>query len=109
HRMSDPGIVLASPWGPALAIGGMMLVTFLCRIAGAVLMRHVRITPRIERGLRALPGSIILATILPVALDAGWPALVALGAAIGVMAATRIDVLSLAAGLGTLSVIRALL
>ncbi|MXQ14420.1 AzlD family protein [Microvirga makkahensis] len=107
--MSGFGAFIASPWGSALAIAGMMLVTFLCRIAGVVLMNHVRITPRIERGLRALPGSIILATILPVALDAGWPALVALGAAVTVMAATRIDVLSLAAGLGTLSVIRALL
>ncbi len=107
--MSDFSTVIASPWGSALAITGMMLVTFLCRIAGVVLMSHVRITPRLERGLRALPGSIILATILPVALDAGWPALVALGTAVAVMATTRIDVLSLAAGLGALSVIRALL
>ncbi|MCG7392176.1 AzlD domain-containing protein [Microvirga sp. ACRRW] len=100
---------IASPWGAAVAIAGMTLVTFLCRIAGVVLMSHVRITPRVERGLRALPGSIILATILPVAIDNGWPALVALGAAITVMAVTRIDLLGLAAGLGTLSVIRALL
>ncbi|SCZ04616.1 AzlD family protein [Microvirga guangxiensis] len=100
---------IASPWGAAIAIAGMMLVTFLCRIAGVVLMSHVRITPRVERGLRALPGSIILATILPVAIDNGWPALVALGAAIAVMTVTRIDLLGLAAGLGTLSVIRAFL
>jgi uncharacterized membrane protein len=107
--MSDFGAFIASPWGSLLAIAGMALVTFLCRIAGVVLMRHVRITPRVERGLRALPGSIILATILPVALDNGWPALVALGAAIAVMATTRIDLLGLAAGLGTLSIIRAFL
>ena len=55
----------------------MALVTFLCRIAGVVLMSRVRITPRIERGLRALPGSIILATILPVVMDNGWPAIIA--------------------------------
>lgn len=100
---------MTSPWGAIPAIAAMALVTFLCRIGGVVLMSHVRITPRIERGLRALPGSIILATILPVALDNGWPAIVALGAAITVMAVTRIDLLGLAAGLGTLSVIRALL
>lgn len=107
--MSGFGAFVMSPWGSALAIAGMALVTFLCRVAGLVLMSHVRITPRVERGLRALPGSIIVATILPAALDNGWPALAALAAAVAVMATTRIDLLSLAAGLGTLSVIRALL
>ena len=107
--MSEFSAFVASPWGSALAVAAMTLVTFLCRIGGVVLMSHVRITPRIERGLRALPGSIILATILPVALDNGFPALIALGAAVTVMALTRIDLLGLAAGLGTLSVIRAFL
>ena len=86
----------------------MALVTFLCRIAGVVVMSRVRITPRIERGLRALPGSIILATILPVAMDNGWPDIAALAAAIVAMAVTRIDIVGLLAGLGTLAVIRAL-
>jgi uncharacterized membrane protein len=107
--MSEFSIFITSPWGAILAIAAMTLVTFLCRIGGVVLMSHVRITPRIEHGLRALPGSIILATILPVALDNGWPAIVALSTAITVMALTRIDLLGLAAGLGTLSIIRALL
>ncbi|WP_230531253.1 AzlD family protein [Microvirga roseola] len=101
--------LIAQPWGAVMAIAGMAAVTFLCRIAGVVVMSRMRLTPRIERGLRALPGSIILATILPVVLDKGWPAIVALAATILTMALTRIDLLSLAAGLGTLSVIRALL
>lgn len=107
--MSDWSAFIAGPWGSTVAIVGMTLVTFLCRISGAVLMTRVQLTPRIERGLRALPGSIILATILPVALDHGPPAIIALGAAIVVMALTRIDLLGLAAGLSTLSVIRAFL
>ncbi|WP_457092029.1 AzlD family protein [Microvirga sp. P5_D2] len=107
--MSGLSAFIATPWGSALAILGMMLVTFLCRIGGVLLMSRVPITPRIERGLRALPGSIILATILPVVIDSGWPAIVAVAAAIAVMAFTRIDLLGLLAGLGTLSVIRALL
>lgn len=106
--MSMTGTIIASPWGAVLAIAAMMLATFLCRIAGVVVMSRVRITPRIERGLRALPGSIILATILPVVLDNGWPAIMALTAAIVAMAATRIDIVGLAAGLSTLAVIRAL-
>jgi uncharacterized membrane protein len=107
--MSAFDTVAAGAWGPALAIAAMALVTFLCRIAGVIIMSRVRITPRIERGLRALPGSIILATILPVAIDNGWQAIIALAAAVAVMIATRIDILGLVAGLGTLSVIRALL
>ena len=99
---------IASPWGSVLAIAAMTLVTFLCRIAGVVVMSRVRITPRIERGLRALPGSIILATILPVVIDNGWPAMIALAAAVVAMAVTRIDIVGLVAGLGTLAVIRAL-
>jgi uncharacterized membrane protein len=100
---------IAGPAGPVLAIAGMMAVTFLCRIAGVVVMSQVRITPRIERGLRALPGSIILATILPVVIDNGMPAILALAAAIIAMVLTRIEIVGLIVGLGTLSIIRALL
>jgi uncharacterized membrane protein len=105
--MSGFGSFIASPWGSVVAIAAMTLVTFLCRIAGVVVMSRVRITPRIERGLRALPGSIILATILPVVIDNGWPAVIALAAAIVAMAVTRIDIVGLTVGLGTLAVIRA--
>lgn len=98
--------LIAGPWGAAFAIGAMMTATFLCRIAGMVVMSRVRITPRVERGLKALPGSIILATILPVVIDKGWPAIVALAATIVAMALTRLELVGLAAGLGTLSLIR---
>jgi uncharacterized membrane protein len=105
--MNSLGAVIASPWGSVLAIAAMTLVTFLCRIAGVVVMSRVRLTPRIERGLRALPGSIILATILPVVIDNGLPAIIAPSAAIVAMAVTRIDIVGLLVGLGTLSIIRA--
>jgi uncharacterized membrane protein len=105
--MNSLGALIASPWGSVLTIVAMTLVTFLCRIAGVVVMSRVRLTPRIERGLRALPGSIILATILPVVIDNGLPAIIALTAAIVTMAVTRIDIVGLLVGLGTLSIIRA--
>lgn len=100
--------MLATPWGTALTIAAMAAVTFLCRIAGAVVMSRVRLTPRMERGLRALPGSIIMATILPAVIDNGFPAIVALAATILTMVLTRLDLAALVAGLGTLSIIRAL-
>jgi uncharacterized membrane protein len=106
--MTGLGAIDLGSWGATLAIAAMALVTYLCRIAGVVVMSRVRLTPRVERGLRALPGSIILATILPVVIDNGWPAMVALAAAVVAMAVTRIDIVGLVAGLGTLAVIRAL-
>jgi uncharacterized membrane protein len=105
--MNTLSTVIASPWGSALAIAAMTLVTFLCRIAGVVVMSRVHLTPRMERGLRALPGSIILATILPVVIDNGLPAIMALTAAVVAMVVTRIDIVGLLVGLGTLSIIRA--
>ncbi|MCB8820508.1 AzlD family protein [Microvirga rosea] len=98
----------AGPWGSTLAIAAMAIATFLCRIAGAVVMSRVAITPRMERGLRALPGSIILATILPMTIDNGFPAIVSIAAGIVVMMFVRIELAGLAAGLGALSLIRAL-
>jgi uncharacterized membrane protein len=105
--MSALGALVAGPWGSALVIASMALATYLCRIAGVAIMSRVRITPRIERGLRALPGSIIMATILPVALDNGLPAILALTATIVAMVVTRSELASLLTGLGALAVIRA--
>lgn len=106
--MIDLAALAAGPWGSTLAIAAMALVTYLCRIAGAVVMSRVAITPRMERGLRALPGSIILATILPMTIDNGLPAIVSIAAGVVTMIVTRIELVGLAAGLGTLSLIRAL-
>ncbi len=63
--------LLAGPAGPWIAILALALVTYLCRASGVVLMSRVRLTPRVERGLRALPGSIVVATAVPTGLSAG--------------------------------------
>jgi uncharacterized membrane protein len=105
--MNELAAVTSGPWGPALAIAAMALATFLCRIAGAAVMSRITVTPRVNRGLRALPGSIVLATIGPVTLDQGGPAIVSLAATVTAMVLTRREAIALAAGLGTLSLIRA--
>lgn len=97
----------AGPWGSIMAIAAMTLATYLCRIGGVVVMTRVRITPRVERGLRALPGSIILATILPLILDGGLPAITSVGAAVVAMVLTRSELAGLVIGLGCLSLLRA--
>lgn len=98
---------LAGPAGPYLAICAMAAATYLCRASGVVLMSRVRVTPRIERGLRALPGSIVVATVLPIALASGPPALLGITAAIAAMAATRSELAALAAGLAAVAAARA--
>ncbi|KMO30444.1 branched-chain amino acid ABC transporter [Methylobacterium aquaticum] len=91
-----------------MAILALALVTYLCRASGVVLMSRVRLTPRVERGLRALPGSIVVATALPTGLSAGLPGLLGLVTAAGVMALTRFELAAVLAGMGVVALGRAL-
>ncbi|QRE75353.1 AzlD family protein [Methylobacterium aquaticum] len=95
--------LLASPAGPWIAILALALVTYLCRASGVVLMSRVRLTPRVERGLRALPGSIVVATAVPTGLSAGLPGLLGLVTAAGVMALTRFELAAVLAGMGVVA------
>lgn len=100
--------LLAGPAGPWIAILALALVTYLCRASGVVLMSRVRLTPRVERGLRALPGSIVVATAVPTGLSAGLPGLLGLVTAAGVMALNRFELAAVLAGLGVVALGRAL-
>jgi uncharacterized membrane protein len=100
--------LLAGSGGSALAILAMGLATYLCRSSGVVLMSRVRITPRVERALRALPGCIVAATVLPIAMVSGVTAILALVAAVATMALVRHELAALAAGLATAALARAL-
>ena len=101
--MSD---LIAGPLGPYLAILAMAAATYACRASGALLMRRVRLTPRVERALRALPGSIIVATVLPIAAQSGLSAFAGLSANLAVMSATRSDLAALAGGLAAVMLAR---
>lgn len=99
--MPEPGA-----WGPYLAIVAMMLATYLCRISGVVLMGFVPLTPRVRRGLAALPGSIVFATVLPLIERLGLAAGLALLAAIASMVVRRSELLALLVGMGAVSLAR---
>jgi uncharacterized membrane protein len=75
------GALLSGPAGPYIAILAMTAATYLCRASGVVLMSRIRITPRVERGLRALPGSIVVSTVLPLGMQGGPAALAGLAVA----------------------------
>lgn len=100
--LPEPGI-----WGPYLAILGMALATYLCRISGVVLMSFVPLTPRVRRGLAALPGSIVVATVLPLIERLGLAAGLALLAAIASMVIRRSELLALVTGMVVVSLMRA--
>ena len=101
--LPDPGA-----WGPYLAILAMALATYLCRISGVVLMGFVPLTPRVRRGLAALPGSIVFATVLPLVERLCLAAGLALVAAILSMVLRRSELLALLVGMATVSLARAL-
>ena len=86
----------------------MALATYLCRASGVVLMSRVRLTPRVKRALAALPGSLVVATVAPLAWQAGVPAIAGVVAALVTMMATRYELAALMAGLGTVAGLRAL-
>jgi uncharacterized membrane protein len=101
--LPDPG-----PWGPYLAIAAMALATYLCRISGVALMSVIPLTPHVRRGLAALPGSIVAATVLPLVERLGLAAAIALLAAIGSMVVKRSELLALVTGMAVISGLRAL-
>ena len=98
---------VAGPAGAYLAIATMAGVTYFCRVSGVALMKGVRVTPRLQRGLRALPGSIVVATVLPIGVQSGPAALLGLAAGLVAMAAMRHELAALGAGLGVVTLARA--
>ena len=85
---------------------GMALVTYGLRVGGLWLMGRVTLTPRVEAWLRRVPGAVLVAIVAPAALAAGPAGVVALLATVLVMARTRNLLLALAAGVGTVWLLR---
>ena len=89
------------------AIFAMAAATYVMRAGGFWLMGHVPLTPRVERMLAALPGTVIVATVVPILVHEGVVAAVAIAAAIGAAAIKRNDFLVLVAGVGAAAMARA--
>ena len=92
--------------GAFLALLCMALATYLCRIGGVLLMDHLPPSPALKRALQALPGSIILATVLPLGMKGGAAALGGLAVAMLVMIYSRKDLAALTAGMAAVVVLR---
>jgi uncharacterized membrane protein len=95
--------------GAWLAILAMMALTVIARVMGFWILGTVPLTPRVRRGLEALPGGVILATIVPITLESGPAGLLGIGIATLVMAVTKKDWLAVALGLAAVTGYRAFL
>jgi len=89
-----------------LAISVMVAVTVASRLGGFWLMRYVTVTPRVQRMLNALPGSIILAAIAPVIVNGGTVVILAIGAAVAMALLLRNDFIAVVAGMVVAAIAR---
>lgn len=89
------------------AILVMAAVTYPMRVGGFWLMGHVPLTPRLQRMLEALPGTVVVATIVPILASDGPPAALAIAAAGAVMLVRRNDLLAVVVGMAAAALARA--
>ena len=92
-----------------LALAGMALASFACRISGFLLMGYVTITPRVEAALKAIPLSVMVGIVTPAATSGQLPELLALLAVGVVMKLVRNDLAAAVAGAATVAVARGLI
>ena len=88
-----------------LVILGMGAITFATRIGGVVMMRFVPLTPAIERFLRYLSSSVLVAVLAPAAYDGDLAARATLVSAALVMYFTRNALAAMAAGVAAAMVV----
>jgi uncharacterized membrane protein len=90
------------------AITAMALATYSMRIGGFWLMSQVPPSGRLRKMLEALPGSVIVAAVLPIVVRDGVTAMLAIGAAVAVMLVARRDILAVVAGMAVAASARGL-
>ncbi len=91
-----------------IAFAVMTAVTVASRLGGYWLMGYVTVTPRVRRMLDALPGSIIVAAALPVAVNGGLVVMFAISAAMIVTIIRRNDFVAVMTGMAVAALARAI-
>ncbi len=89
-----------------LALAGMALASFACRISGFLLMGYVTITPRVEAALKAIPISVMVGIVTPAATSGKLPELLGLLAVGLAMKLVRNDLAAAVAGAATVGLAR---
>ncbi len=86
------------------AVAALAVVSFFCRAGGFMMMRYVRITPRMESALKAVPLAVMIGIVMPAAAAGRAPELAALVAVGVVMKVRGNEVLAALAGLTIVAV-----
>ncbi len=89
-----------------LALAGMAVSSFACRISGFLLMAYVTITPRVEAALKAIPISVMVGIVTPAATSGKLPELLGLLAVGLAMKLVRNDLAAAVAGAATVALAR---
>jgi uncharacterized membrane protein len=92
-----------------LAIAGMAVASYACRIAGFLLMGYVPITPRLEAALRAMPIGVMTGIVAPSIASGQPPQIAGLLAVALVMKLTGSDIAAAVAGAAVVALGRWLL
>ena len=97
----------AGDYGPYAAILAMAAATHLIRFVGYWMMARVPVTPRLRRMLDALPGSVVMATILPIVANSGPAAALGMVLVVVMMIVRRNEFLAVFVGVGAIALARA--
>lgn len=89
-------------------LAAMAAAAYFCRVGGFLLMRFVRVTPRVEAALKATPLAVMIGIVLPAALRGGPPEWLALGAIALVMRFWPNDFAAAMVGVAVVAVVRGL-
>lgn len=89
-----------------LAILGMALAAYATRAGGLWLMGFVKLSPRVEAWLRALPGAVMVALVAPEVVSGGIAAAVAALATVLVAIRSKNLLLAMVVGVGMVWLLR---
>jgi branched chain amino acid efflux pump len=92
-----------------VAIAAMAAVTYATRVAGLVIMPRLPSSPRLDRWIAAVPGSVLAAIVAPAVFAQGIPELVAAGLTVVVARRGSGLLLPVAAGVVAVVLLRRLL
>ena len=88
------------------AILAMAAAAFACRAGGYFLMRYVKITPRVEVGLRMMPMAIVVSMLVVAAAKGGPPEWAGIAASLVAMVVSRSELAAIVAGMAAVAALR---
>jgi uncharacterized membrane protein len=92
--------------GPYAVIALMAVATYLLRAGGLFLAGRVPLTPKVERFLESLAGSILISLVVAMAVQGGPVTALAILAAVAVVLATKQSIAAIAAAVALAAALR---